>query len=308
MLLAIITFGSMIVVHPALAHNFVQNSDADLIAKIQEFKVESKLIANNVSNNTLAQWHVSKSQLYWGSNEIGILSQKDSNLANQISISVDDLYSYVGQQNADPTIANQKADALNKLLDQAESEQISSSSQDNATVQALATVDVLTEVLKDYGTAIGSTVDLTNMNNMNMSMSGSSGNSMQGMSGMSSSGGSMRGMSGSSTPIVNMAAYQSAQALTGIAQTMFSNLQSIAPSNTSPYLNKVGTALSDLKQKIDSQSSGNDVMTVVHMQIHPDLISAFNIAAVPEFPIPVLLVIVSFIGVTTMSKIFYKNK
>ncbi len=57
-LLAIITFGGMMVAHPAFAHNFVQNSDADLIAKIQEFKVESKLIANNVSNNTLAQWHV----------------------------------------------------------------------------------------------------------------------------------------------------------------------------------------------------------------------------------------------------------
>ena len=306
--LLVIIFGGIFVVHPAFAHNFVQNSDASLIAKVQEFKVESKLIANNISNNTLVQWHISKSQSYWGSNEIGVLSQKDSNLANQISSSIDDLYSYALQQNADPTTANQKADAINSLLDKAEAEQVSSSSQNNATVEALATVGVLTEILKDYGDAIGSTVDLTNMNNMNMSDMSSSSSGMQGMSGMSSSGSGMQGMSGmSSTPIVNMAAYQSAQALTDASQTMFSNLQSIAPSDTSVYLSKAGAALSELKQKIDSKDTGMNVMTVVHMQIHPNLISAFNIAAVPEFPIPILLVMVSFVGVIAMSRMFYKK-
>jgi hypothetical protein len=298
--LIVIMFSGMLVVHPAFAHNFVQNSDASLIAKVQEFKVESKLIANNISNNTLAQWHISQSQEYWGSNEIGILSQTNSSLATQLSTAIDDLYSMAGQQNANPATANQTADEIGQLLDQAESEQVSSSSQTNATVQALATVYVLNEVLKDYGDAIGSKVDLTNMNNMNMS--GMS------MSGMSSSGGSMSGMSSSSTasgtPIVNMAAYQSAQAMTDAAQTMFNNLQSIAPSSTSVYLDKVGTALPELKQEIDSQGSGNDVMMVVHMQIHPNLISAFNIAAVPEFPMPILLIIMSFVGIVAISRIF----
>lgn len=302
--LLVIMFSGILVAHPVFAHNFVQNSDASLIAKVQEFKVESKLIADNISNNTLSQWHISKSQEYWGSNEIGVLSQTNSTLATQLSTSIDELYSMAGQQNADPTTANQKADEIGQLLDQAESEEVSNSSQSNATVQALATVGVINEVLKDYGDAIGSTVDLTNMNNMNMSsMSSSSGNSMQGMSGMS-------GMSSSAprTPIVNMAAYQSAQALTNTAQTMFGNLQSIAPSSTSPYLGKVGTALNDLKQKIDTQGSGNDVMMVVHMQIHPNLISAFNIAAVPEFPVPILLVMISFVGVIVMSRVIPRNR
>ena len=131
------------------------------------------------------------------------------------------------------------------------------------------------------------------MNNMNMR-------------GMSS--GSMQEMSAMPTPIVNMGAYQSAQALTDTAQTMFANLQSIAPSNASPYLAKIGPALSELKQKIDSRSSGNDVMTVVHMQIHPNLISAFNIAAVPEFPMPMLLVMTSFIGAIVVSRMLIQKK
>ena len=84
-----------------------------------------------------------------------MLSQKDPSLANQISSSIDDLYSYLGQPNADQATAAQKAAAIGNLLDQAESEEVSSTSQTNATVQALATVNVLIEVLKDYGDAIG---------------------------------------------------------------------------------------------------------------------------------------------------------
>ncbi len=294
--LMIIMFSGALVSQPAFAHNFVQNSDAGLIAKIQEFKVESKLIADNTSNSTLAQWHVSKSQEYWGSNEFGVLSQTNSSLATQLSTSIDDLYSMAGQQNADSVTANQTADEIGRLLDLAESEEVSSSSQNNATIQALAIVGVINEVLKDYGDAIGSKVDLTNMNNMNMNSS-SSGSSMKGMSGMN-------GMSGMpSTQIVNVAAYQSAQALTDTAQNMFNNLQSIAPSGTSPYLDKVATALDELKQKIDAKETGNDVMMVVHEQIHPNLISAFNIQAVPEFPMPILLVMISFVGIIVMSRV-----
>ena len=295
--LMVIIFSGTMVVHPAFAHTFVQNSDASLIAQIQEFKVESKLMADNISNNTLSQWHLSKSQEYWGNNEIGVLSQTNSTLATQLSTSIDSLYSMAGQQNVDPTMANQKADETSQLLDQAESQEVSSSSQNNSTVQALAIVNVIDEILKDYGTAIGSTIDLTNMDNMNVNSS-SSGNGMSGMGGMSK-------MTG--TPIVNVAAYQSAQALAGTAQNMFSNLQSIAPSNTSPYLNKVGTALNELKQKIDARDTGMDIMMVVHLQIHPNLISAFDISAVPEFPIPILLVMISFIGVIAMSRIFQRK-
>jgi hypothetical protein len=291
-LLAVILTGAL--AHPAFAHNFVQNSNSDLIAKIQEFKTESNLVAENISNSTLAQWHVSKSQEYFGSNEIIGLSQSNSTLASNVSTAIDDLYSQSGQPNADPTVAAQKASALNQMLDQAESAEISVSDQNNATIQSLAIIGVLNEALKDYGDAIGSNVDLTNMSNMNMgSMSGmQSGNNMPGMSGMSS------------TPIVNVAAYQSAQALTDTAQTMFNNLKSIAPSSSSPYLDKIGNALMDLKQAVNSKESGNSVMMIVHMQIHPNFISGFNLQVVPEFPMPILLVVISFIGIVVMSRVF----
>ena len=291
-LLAVILTG--LLAHPAFAHNFVQNSNSDLIAKIQEFKTESNLVADNISNSTLAQWHVSKSQEYFGSNEISGLAQSNSTLASNISTAIDDLYSQPGQPNVDPAVAAQKASALNQMLDQAESAEINVSDQNNSTIQSLAIIGVLNEALKDYGDAIGSTVDLTNMSNMNMgSMSGmQSGNNMQGMTGKSS------------TAIVNVAAYQSAQALTDTAQTMFNNLESIAPSSSSPYLDKIGNALMDLKQAINSKESGNNVMMIVHMQIHPNFISGFNLQIIPEFPMPILLVLISLIGMVVMSRVF----
>ena len=39
------------------------------------------------------------------------------------------------------------------------------------------------------------------------------------------------------------------------------------------------------------------------MQIHPNLISAFNIESVPEFPVPILLVMISFAGIIVMSRV-----
>jgi len=307
--LTIIMVTGMLLAHPAFAHNFVQNSNSNLIARIQEFKTESNLIANNISNSSLAQWHVTKSQEYWSTNEINGLSQKNSTLANNVSSAIDDLYSLVGQK-VDPSIANQKANSLNQMLDQASSEIISSTDQNNATIQSLAIVGVLNEALKDYGDAIGSTVDLTNMSNMNMgsmSMSNSSSMNMRGMSMGSSSSMNMGGMSGmSGTPIVDIGAYQSAQALTDTAQNMFNNLMTIAPSSASPYLSKIGSALVSLKQAINSKESGNDVMMIVHMQIHPNFISAFNLQTVPEFPFPVFLTLLSFSGIILVSKILPK--
>ncbi|WP_101478048.1 hypothetical protein [Candidatus Nitrosotalea bavarica] len=307
--LMVIALVGVLFVHPVFAHSFVKNSDADLIAKIQEFKVESKLIANNISDSKMSHWHIAKSQEYWGLNDMNTLTQQNATLANSLSTAINDLYSLSGSTNVDPTIASQKSYALNQLLDQVESTEISASIQNNATVKSLAIINVLNQVLVDYGDAIGSNVDLTNMANMNMSsmsmnnsssVSSGSMSGMKGMSGMQS--GSMSGMSGMSSIIVDEAAYQSAQELTTTAQSMFQDLNSMAPSSTSSYLDKIGTALGNLQQAIGAKESGNNVMMIVHMYIHPNFISGLNIQVVPEFPMPILLVMLSFISVIIITK------
>jgi len=307
----VIALVGVLFVHPVFAHSFVKNSDADLIAKIQEFKVESKLIANNISDSKMSHWHIAKSQEYWGLNDMNTLTQQNATLANSLSSAINDLYSLSGT-NADPTIASQKSVALNQLLDQVEDTEISSSVQNNATVQSLATINVLNQVLVDYGDTIGSNVDLTNMANMNMSgmsMGNSSSNSgsMSGMSGMSGMNmGSSGSMSG--TTIVDAAAYQSAQQLEITAQSMFENIKSIAPPSAAPYLAKIETAFGQLQQDIAAKQSGDNVMTIVHMQIHPNFISGLNIpvvpntSTVPEFPMPLLLAILSFISAIVIAR------
>ena len=310
----------MLFVHPVFAHNFVKNSDADLIAKIQEFKVESTLIASNISDSKTANWHISKSQEYWGINEMNTLTQQNATLANSLSSAINNLYSLSGSANPDPTIASQNSVTLNQLLNQVEASEIPSSVQDNATVQSLATIDVLNQVLVDYGESIGSNVDLTNMANMNMSSmsmssSSSSSGSMSGMSGMSGmkgmSGvnmGSSGSMAGTQMTIVDAPAYQSSQQLEIAAQSMFENVKSMAPPSASPYLIKIETAFGQLQQDINTKQSGDDVMMIVHEQIHPNFISGLNIplisntSAVPEFPMPLLLVILSFVSVIVIAR------
>ena len=209
------------VVHPVFAHNFVKNSDVHSYCKIEEFKVESNSIANSISDSKTANWHISKSQEYWGINEMNTLTQQNATLANSLSSAINNLYSMSGSANPDLTIASQNSVVLNQLLDQVEASEISSSVQNNATIQSLATLDVLNQVLIDYADAIGSKEDLTNMANMNMnnmsmgssgSMSGMSGMSgMKGMSGMNM--GSSGSMTGTQMTIVDAPAYQSSQQL-----------------------------------------------------------------------------------------------
>ncbi len=294
----IILLLGMLSIHPVFAHTFVTDSDADLIAKIQEFKAESKLIANDISDSTSSHWHIAKSQEYWGTNELNTLYQKNATLANALSTAIDDLYSLSGGTSVDPMVAAQKSDALNQILDQVESIEISDSVQSNATVKSLAIINVLNQVLTDYGDAIGSKVDLTNMANMNMSMNMDNSSSMN-----SGSMSGMQGMSGmSSTSVVDNSAYQSAQELTITAQSMLNDLKSMSTSNTLVYLDKIGNALGELQQAIDAKESGNAVMMIVHEKIHPNFISAFSIQTVPEFPMPILLVIISFVAVITVSR------
>ncbi|MFZ0185206.1 MAG: hypothetical protein WBV92_06790 [Nitrosotalea sp.] len=314
--LMVIGLVGMMFVHPVFAHNFVKNSDADLIAKIQEFKVESTLIANSISDSKTANWHISKSQEYWGINEMNTLTQQNATLANSLSSAINNLYSMSGSANPDLTIASQNSVVLNQLLDQVEASEISSSVQNNATIQSLATLDVLNQVLIDYADAIGSKEDLTNMANMNMnnmsmgssgSMSGMSGMSgMKGMSGMNM--GSSGSMTGTQMTIVDAPAYQSSQQLEIAAQSMFENVKSMAPPSASPYLVKIETAFGQLQQAINTKQSGDDVMMIVHEQIHPNFISGLNIplisntSAVPEFPMPLLLVILSFVSVIVIAR------
>ena len=146
---------------------------------------------------------------------------------------------------------------------------------------------------------------------------------MSGMSGMSgtSSNGNMSGMnmqSGNSTnvSIVNMAAYHSAQTHAQAIKSYYDkNVVSLASPSMSTPVQTADTYMSQLIDAINNKEDGNTIMVITHLHIHPALITAFNLPlmnmnmggnAVPEFPMPALLVLISIIGAIAITRFIPK--
>ena len=78
--------------------------------------------------------------------------------------------------------------------------------------------------------------------------------------------------------LVDMTDYQSAQALATKAQEIFNNeLKSTAPNSSSAFIINLENGLTHLNSSIEDKASPMDIMMIVHTQIHPNLLEAFNL-------------------------------
>jgi hypothetical protein len=78
--------------------------------------------------------------------------------------------------------------------------------------------------------------------------------------------------------LVDMTDYQSVQALATKAQEIFNTeLKPIAPGDASTFITNLENGLTQLNNSIKNKASPMDVMMIVHTQIHPNLLEAFNL-------------------------------
>ena len=168
----------------------------------------------------------------------------------------------------------------------------------NSTTQPLAFADLVDSILINYGNAYAVDFDMTNMTNMAimggnssdmMIMSGiaddnnsNSNNSSMNMDSMnissSSSSMNMDNKTDRNNSLVDIADYQSAQALATKALEIFNTkLKPIAPNNSSAFITNLENGLIELSDLIQRKVSPLDIMMIVHMQIHPNLLEAFNL-------------------------------
>ncbi len=167
----------------------------------------------------------------------------------------------------------------------------------NTKLHSLRVAELVDMVLRSYGNAYAVSFDMTNMSNMamvddNSTMSKSSSmtddnNSdliMDQMDNMHSSPMTKSGnsMSKNHSPI-NVAEYQSAQALSAKALEIFNNeLEPMTPDNGSTVsISNLENGLIQLNHSIRDKASPMDIMMVVHTQIHPNLLEAFSIPLKP---------------------------
>ncbi|HUL51761.1 MAG TPA: hypothetical protein VLT10_00645 [Verrucomicrobiae bacterium] len=301
-LLAGIIASGLIYTHPAFAHNFGGDESATWLAKVAEIKTEASIVAKHVGDNDAIDYYSDALGEYWNSNDTKEMGERNTLLQKEIPSTINQTLDDArtsGNQN----MVNDDVSKLNGYLDESIPVRVDKDKLNNSTVQALAVVFVLKEALEKYGDALNTTTDLNDMSQMNMSS----------MSGGSMSGGSMQ----MASTIVDQNAYENSIGLATAAQNLFNDL---AAKNTdmSAANAKASTALTKLLQDLNGKSDANTIMMDVHQNLHPVLIDAYKVqlnaeaginnpgSAVPEFPLPALLMIVSIVGVMTVTR--FKSK
>jgi len=116
-----------------------------------------------------------------------------------------------------------------------------------------------------------------------------------------------------SSTVVDQNAYENSIGLATSAQNMFSDLTA-KNVDKSDANTKISTAFTKLLQDLNGKANVNTIMTDVHVNLHPVLISAYNVQeapetdtgyntpAVPEFPLPALLIVISIAGVVAATR------
>jgi hypothetical protein len=238
--------------HTAYAHNFVPNDSATFLTRVYRGEVELSLAKDNFpSNVTLALDHIDNA----------------AEVMNKAFHTDEDII--------DDTdfIAKYK-----KAL-----------SDTNSTVHALVLANIVDQVLREYGDAFDIDYDLTNMSNMIMTPATISMNTSM-HSNMSEI---------SSSKLVNIDDYQSVQRLSEVAYLIFKNellqQQSLSYSNNTDndnnngnnnsnnnIISKLEKRMVDLKNSVNDKVSAQELMALVHTQIHPSLQLAYNLRLIQQ--------------------------
>jgi len=152
-----------------------------------------------------------------------------------------------------------KLDNFNATLQEAIAVRLPKDAAGNSTINGLATKDLVNETLRQYAYAFG----VANVK-----------------------GGSNKGTGDPSDPgshgtVINMSAYQSAQALSSQTQGMLSQAKSVIPANatsaTKAAVAKLDVDLSQLKKTIDEKDPYDKVAGLVQKTIYPDIDTAFHL-------------------------------
>ncbi|HEY7110546.1 MAG TPA: hypothetical protein VH415_14070 [Nitrososphaeraceae archaeon] len=270
---------------------------------------------DNVNNTKLAQTHAMQALSFLKEkdpvNNISWtqeIAERNPRVATDLIRELNNLNALVNQRSSSEpgfkgTLANQSSTIqdnifnLGGLVDEAISARVAKDIVNNSTNQALVLANLGNEIFYSYGQALGyqyaklanmiATMNMSAMggsNNMNMQGTNMNNKNMQNMNNnnMNAKGSKMPPMSNTAN-IQNESQYQNAQAYVKQAQEIVSkyltspsltNKNITTTTDIQTQLNKI---LSQLKTTIDNKGPFNSIMNLVHMQLHPTLISDYGL-------------------------------
>ena len=288
--------------HILFGHNFSPDESASFLALINTIKAEAQLVQQNIASNnvSLASDHANKALALMTDDVNKEIAERNQRLSDDLNTDLASLKSFAepasGNNTASDTDTDILVDDINGILDEIVTARIDPDQLNNSTIQVLAAVEILDEILRNYGDAFAVGYDMTNMSMMTMgsnnnnvtSNSGSDTASMHSMSTMNMDNSSigdnmsMEDMSNSDGKLDNMTDYQTAQALAMKVQELFdsqivNSSLSEGSETVDQSIKNVSTALKELVTNIDRKSSPMEIMTIVHTKIHPNLMTAFGL-------------------------------
>ena len=298
------------------AHIFSTDEIASFVAITDQVQIESELVQTNLANNniSLAQNHANKAAALLTPDIISEIAEANEEIADKLLTAVGDLQRISSSSDEQQQMVNRLVSDINSTLSEAVvvrtqqrqqddssnflesgieflrgifgggSQESSDKIEINSTTQPLAFADLVDSILINYGNAYAVDFDMTNMTNMDI-MGGNSSDMMI-MSGIADDNNSnsnnssmnMDNKTDRNNSLVDITDYQSAQALATKALEIFNTkLKPIAPNNSSAFIANLENGLTELSDLIQRKVSPLDIMMIVHMQIHPNLLEAFNL-------------------------------
>ncbi len=263
-------FFACLILQPVYAHSFNDYESATFLAKIPEVKVESGLMASHAGNKDAINYYSNLLNNYWTPNDTKELNERNPQLANLISSTINDTILDSEAGNADK--AGLDYFSIAGYMEQAGVVRVDPTILNNSTVQATAIAIVLKESLERYGDAIKaselSNISSTNMNNTENEMTYTE-----------------------APKIVNQYAYENSKELAKEALVMWGQLLEHSNSNQI-YNDKIGSFMTKYIDDLNNMATPNTLVSDIYMNIYPNFVSGYkiNLESIPEFPVPSLMI------------------
>lgn len=246
----VISLGVVFPLKATYAHTFSGGESAAFLALAKILQADLHLVQSNIASNaTSAQAHANAVAEHLDANTTKELAERNKLVTSDLTKAVADLNTTASTKPI-PTqdVIKGKVDRIDALLQEAITVRVEKNQLNNSTVKGQAIGDIVNETLERYREAYGI----------------EEGNSAAGHN-----------------TIVNMADYQSAQAIAAKAQEMFNEAKQLVRANESSStlaaVTKVGNDLTTFKNDIDTKVPYDKAATFANSTITPDLKAAFKL-------------------------------
>jgi hypothetical protein len=266
--------------HLISGHNFSSNESAVFLALVDTMKAEAQLVQENLAHNniSLASDHADRTLALLTDNVTKEIAERNQRLANDLKADLTSLKASTESTAGNGTThdINFLVSDIDGILDEIVTARIDPEQLNNSTIQALRMVELLDKVLSNYGDAYAVGFDMTNMS---MMMNGGGGGGSDGMQSMMSS---MDMGTDNMSMLINITDYQTAQVLAMKVQELFDsqliNASLAKGSGTEDQsIDNIAAALKELVTSIDNKASPMEIMTIVHTELHPNLLTAYRL-------------------------------